>query len=122
VATGTRLFEGLGSIIVYFKCKGFGSRVVCSDWVEWRPPSGFYERRSVVEAVNVYRSRVLPYAFGLVARSGVVVRAPVGKFRAAVYGLARQLYLALRPGPSSSGSGGCRAPSVEFNGGDGWGR
>jgi hypothetical protein len=119
VATGTSLFNGLGSLTIYYKCKGFGLEVVCSDWVEWRPPSGFYEQYGVVDAVNIFRSRVLPYAFGLVARSGVVVRAPVDRFRVAIYGLARQLYLALRPKPNNSDSNGCRAPSVEFNGGDG---
>jgi biotin operon repressor len=114
VATGTRLMEGLGVLVVYFGCKGFGPYAVCSDWVEWRPPSGFYSRYSIVEAVNVYRSRVLPYALGLVARAGVVAGAPVDRFRAAVYGLARQLYLALRPKPGNSSN--CKAPSVEPNG------
>jgi hypothetical protein len=99
VATGTRLFDGLGSLIVYFDCKGGGPRTVCSDWVEWRPPSGFYRQHSVVDAVGVYRSRVLPYAFGLVARAAGVVGAPVDRLRVALYGLARQLYLAVRPSP-----------------------
>jgi hypothetical protein len=99
VATGTKLFDGLGSVTIYFDCKAVGPRMVCSDWVEWRPPSGFYSGRSVVEAVNVYRGRVLPYAFGLVARSGVVVGAGLERFRVALYGLARQLYLAVRPRP-----------------------
>jgi hypothetical protein len=103
VATGTGLFDGLGSLIVYFDCKASGPYTVCSDWVEWRPPSGFYRRHSVVEAVGVLRSRVLPYVFGLVGRAGVVVGAPAGRFRAAVYGLARQLYLALRSGPGCDG-------------------
>jgi hypothetical protein len=116
VATGTRLMEGLGSVTIYFKCKGFGLEVVCSDWVEWRPPSGFYEQHGVVDAVNVYRGRVLPYAFGLAGRAGVVVRAPAERFKAALYGLARSVYLALRPKPSNSNSNGCRAPSVEPNG------
>jgi biotin operon repressor len=116
VATGTRLMEGLGSITIYFKCKGFGLEVVCSDWVEWRPPSGFYKQHSVVDAVNLFRSRVLPYAFGLVGRSGVIVRAPVERFRAALYGLARQLYLVIRPSSNFNNSNGCRAPSVEPNG------
>jgi hypothetical protein len=98
VATGTSLFEGLGVLVVYYKCKGYGPRQVCSDWVEWRPPSGFYERHSVVEAVNVFRGRVLPCVFGLAGRSGVVVGASGERFRAALYGLARQVYLALRPG------------------------
>jgi hypothetical protein len=98
VATGTGLFEDLGVLVVYYGCKGYGSQVVCSDWVEWRPPSGFYSRRSVVEAVSVLRGRVLPYGFGLLARSGVVVGAGLERFRSSLYGLARQLYLALRPG------------------------
>ncbi|MCC5990000.1 MAG: hypothetical protein LM558_00625 [Thermosphaera sp.] len=98
VATGTRLFEGLGSITIYYKCKGHGSQVVCSDWVEWRPPKGFYKQHSIVDAVNIVRSKVLPYGFGLIARAASVVGAPVDKLRAAVYGLARQLYLALRSG------------------------
>jgi hypothetical protein len=68
----------------------------------------------VVEAVNVYRSRVLPYAFGLTARAAAIVGAPVDRLRVALYGLARSLYLALRP--NTSNSSGCRAPSVEFNG------
>jgi hypothetical protein len=119
VATGTGLFEGLGSVTIYFDCKSSGPHTVCSDWVEWRPPSGFYRRHSVVEAVNVFRSRVLPYAFGLIARSGVVVGAPVEKFRAAVHGLARRLYLALRPEPSNPSSN-CRAPSVEPSGDGGF--
>jgi hypothetical protein len=114
VATGTRLFEGLGSLVVYFKCKWYGREYICSDWVEWRPPSGFYRRRSVVEAVKVYRSRVLPYVFGLVGRAGVVAGAPLERFKSALHGLARRVYLALRP--RSSGSGGCRAPAVEVNG------
>jgi len=117
VATGTRLFEGLGSVTVYFKCKSYGSYEVCSDWVEWRPPRGFYRQHSVVEAVNMYRSRVLPYGFGLLGRAAVIVGAPVERLRAALYGLARSIYLAIRPKPS--GSNGCRAPSVEFNGDDG---
>jgi hypothetical protein len=96
VATGTGLFEGLGVFVVYYACKWYGLEFVCSDWVEWRPPSGFYRQRSVVEAVNVFRSRVLPYVFGLAGRSGVVVGAGLERFRAALYGLARQLYLALR--------------------------
>jgi biotin operon repressor len=116
VATGTRLFEGLGSVTIYFKCKFEGPRYICSDWVEWRPPSGFYSKHSVVEAVNVYRSKVLPYAFGLTARSGVIIGAGLERFRAAIYGLARQLYLVIRPRSSSSSSNGCRAPSVEPNG------
>jgi hypothetical protein len=95
VATGTGLFDGLGSVTVYFGCKGFGPYTICSDWVEWRPPSGFYRRHSVVEAVNIYRSRVLPYVFGLVGRAGVVVGAPVGRLRATLYGLARRVYLAV---------------------------
>jgi hypothetical protein len=114
VATGTRLMGGLGVLVVYYKCKGYGSRVVCSDWVEWRPPSGFYSKHGVVDAVNVLRAKVLPYAFGLVARSGVVVRAPVDRLRVALHGLARNVYLAIRPKPSNSN--GCRAPAVEPNG------
>jgi hypothetical protein len=98
VATGTGLMEGLGSLTIYYKCKGHGSQVVCSDWVEWRPPRGFYRWRGVVDAVGVFRSRVLPYAFGLTARAATVVGAPAGRLGAALYGLARQLYLALRPG------------------------
>jgi hypothetical protein len=105
VATGTRLFEGLGSLVIYFKCKYHGRDYICSDWVEWRPPSGFYSGHSVVEAVNVFRSRVLPYGFGLVARAGVVVKGRAGRFGAALYGLARSLYLALRSG--SGGGLGC---------------
>jgi hypothetical protein len=115
-ATGTELFRDLGVFVIYFKCKGFGLEVVCSDWVEWRPPSGFYKQHSVVDAVNLFRSRVLPYAFGLVGRSGVIVRAPIERFRAALYGLARSIYLALRPRSSSSSDSSCRAPSVEPNG------
>lgn len=115
VATGTRLFEGLGVLVVYFKCKGYGPRQICGDWVEWRPPSGFYDEHSVVEAVGVFRSRVLPYAFGLVGRSGVVAGAGLERFRSSLYGLARRVYLALRPRPAP-GSGGCRAPAVEPNG------
>jgi hypothetical protein len=102
VATGTGLFEGLGVFVVYYACKWYGLGLVCSDWVEWRPPSGFYRGRSVVEAVNVFRGRVLPYVFGLAGRSGVVVGASGERFRAALYGLARQLYLALRPGLGDS--------------------
>jgi hypothetical protein len=113
VATGTRLFEGLGSLTIYFKCKWYGFEYVCSDWVEWRPPSGFYSKHSVVEAVNAMRSRVLPYGFGLLGRVATIVGASAGRLRVALYGLARSLYLALRP-PSSSN--GCRAPAVELNG------
>jgi hypothetical protein len=120
VATGTRLFEGLGSVTIYYKCKGFGSRVVCSDWVEWRPPKGFYKQRSIVDAVNVFRSRVLPYGFGLLGRAAVVAGARVDRFRAAVYGLARSVYLALRPRSGNSSSGGCKAPSVEPDGDGGF--
>jgi hypothetical protein len=119
VATGTRLFEGLGSVTIYFKCKGYGSYEVCSDWVEWRPPRGFYKQHSVVEAVNLYRSRVLSYAFGLTARAATIIGAPVDRLRAALHGLARSLYLAIRPSSSTSNSNSCRAPSVEFNGDDG---
>jgi hypothetical protein len=111
VATGTRLFEGLGSVTIYFGCKGFGPRTICSDWVEWRPPSGFYEGCSVVDAVSLFRSRVLPYAFGLVARAAGIAGAPVERLRSALQGLARGVYLALRP--RLGGSGGCRAPAVE---------
>jgi hypothetical protein len=98
VATGTGLFEGLGSLTIYYKCKAEGGRVICSDWVEWRPPSGFYSRRSVVGAVRVFRERVLPYSFGLIARAGVVAGAGLERFRSSLYGLARRVYLALRPG------------------------
>ena len=63
VATGTRLFDGLGVLVVYYGCKWRGLEYVCSDWVEWRPPGGFYRRHSIVGAVSLYRSRVLPYAF-----------------------------------------------------------
>jgi hypothetical protein len=98
VATGTRLFDGLGSVIVYFDCKSEGPYTICSDWVEWRPPRGFYRRHSVVDAVNVFRSRVLPYTFGLAGRSGVIVKASLERFRAALYGLARRLYLVVGPG------------------------
>jgi len=114
VATGTSLFSGLGSLTVYFDCKVSGPYTICSDWVEWRPPSGFYRQRSVVEAVNVMRSKVLPYVFGLVARAAAVVGAPADRLGAALYGLARSVYLAVRPKPGSSS--GCRAPSVELNG------
>ena len=114
VATGTSLFSGLGSLTVYFDCKVSGPYTICSDWVEWRPPSGFYRQRSVVEAVNVMRSKVLPYVFGLVARVAAVVGAPADRLGAALYGLARSVYLAVRPKPGSSS--GCRAPSVELNG------
>jgi hypothetical protein len=116
VATGIRLFDGLGVLVIYYGCKWFGLVRVCSDWVEWRPPSGFYKQHSVVDAVNLFRSRVLPYAFGLVGRSGVIVRAPIERFRAALYGLARQLYLVIRPSSNFNNSNGCRAPSVEPNG------
>jgi hypothetical protein len=98
VATGTRLFEGLGSLTMYFDCKAVGQYRVCSDWVEWRPPKGYYKQHSVVEAVNTYRSRVLPYGFGLVARAGVVVKGRAERFWAALYGLARSLCLAVRCG------------------------
>jgi hypothetical protein len=98
VATGTSLFDGLGSLTIYFDCKASGPRTICSDWVEWRPPSGFYRRHSVVEAVDTYRSRVLPYGFGLVARAGVVVKGRAERFWAALYGLARSLCLAVRCG------------------------
>jgi hypothetical protein len=118
VATGTRLFEGLGSITIYYKCKGHGSQVVCSDWVEWRPPSGYYKQHSVVDAVRVFRERVLPYSFGLIARVAAVIGVPVERFRSSLYGLARSIYLALRPKPDPGSSNGCRAPSVEFNGDD----
>ena len=119
VATGTRLFEGLGSVTIYFKCKSYGSYVVCSDWVEWRPPRGFYRRHSIVEAVNVFRSRVLPYGFGLLGRAAAIAGASVERLRAALYGLARSIYLSLRPGSGTGDSNGCRAPSVEFNGDNG---
>jgi hypothetical protein len=115
VATGTSLFDGLGVLVVYYKCKWRGLEYVCSDWVEWRPPSGFYKQHGIVDAVSVYRSRVLPYGFGLIGRAASIVGAPVERLRAAVYGLARSVYLALRPKPSNSNSN-CRAPSVEFNG------
>lgn len=47
----------------------------------------------------------------------LLVGAPVDKLRAAVYGLARGVYLALRPSSNSSNSNSsCRAPSVELNG------
>jgi hypothetical protein len=105
VATGTGLFEGLGVLVVYYACKWRGLEYVCSDWVEWRPPSGFYRRRSVVEAVNVFRGRVLPFGFGLLGRSGVVVGVGLERFRSSLYGLARQLYLALRSGRGGSSSG-----------------
>jgi hypothetical protein len=70
----------------------------------------------MVDAVNLFRSRVLPYAFGLVGRSGVIVRAPIERFRAALYGLARQLYLVIRPSSNFNNSNGCRAPAAELNG------
>jgi hypothetical protein len=114
VATGTELFKDLGVLVVYYKCKRAGLFVVCSDWVEWRPPKGFYRHHSVVDAVNVMRSKVLPYGFGLIGRAAGVVGVPVDRLRATLYGLARQLYLALRPKPSNSN--GCRAPAVELNG------
>jgi hypothetical protein len=117
VATGTRLFDGLGSVMIYFGCKANGPYTVCSDWVEWRPPSGFYSKHSIVEAVNIFRAKVLPYSFGLLARVASVVGAPVGRLRVALHGLARNVYLAIRPKPGNSS--GCRAPSVEFNGDDG---
>jgi hypothetical protein len=116
IATGTRLMEGLGSITLYYKCKWHGVEYVCSDWVEWRPPSGFYKQHSIVEAVNIVRSRVLPYGFGLLGRAAAIIGAPVDRLRAALHGLARNVYLALRPGYSnSSSSNGCRAPAVEPN-------
>jgi hypothetical protein len=119
VATGTGLFDGLGVLVIYFKCKGYGPHQICSDWVEWRPPAGFYKQHSVVEAVNTFRAKVLPCGFGLMARAATVIGAPVDRLRVALYGLARSVYLALRPGSSSSNSSSCRAPSVEFNGDDG---
>jgi hypothetical protein len=117
VATGTGLFRDLGVLVVYYKCKRAGLFVVCSDWVEWRPPRGFYKQHSIVEAVSVVRSRVLPYGFGLLGRAAAIAGAPVDRLRSALHGLARQVYLALRPG--SGNSNGCRAPAVEFNGDDG---
>jgi hypothetical protein len=92
VATGTRLMEGLGVLVVYYACRRFGSVFVCSDRIEWRPPRGFYRRYGVVDAVGVMRSRVLPYAFGLIGRAAIVVGAPFDRFRSSLYGLARQLY------------------------------
>jgi hypothetical protein len=99
VATGTGLFDGLGSVTIYFGCKVVGPRTICSDWVEWRPPGGFYRQHSVVEAVGVLRSRVLPYGFGLIARAASIIGAPVDRLRSSVYGLARSVYLAVRRGP-----------------------
>jgi hypothetical protein len=115
VATGTSLFDGLGSLTVYFKCKGYGSHRICSDWVEWRPPRNFYKQHSIVDAVDVVRSKVLPYSFGLIGRVATIIGAPAEKFRGSLYGLARDLYLALRPS-SNSNTNGCKAPSVEPNG------
>ena len=103
VATGTRLFDGLGVFVVYYGCKWFGLEYVCSDWVEWRPSSGFYGRRSVVDGVGVFRSRVLPYGFGLVARASDIIGVSVDRLRSSLYGLARRLYLGLRSRPGSSG-------------------
>jgi biotin operon repressor len=116
VATDTSLFDGLGVLVIYYACKGFGFGRVCSDWVEWRPPRGFYKQHSIVDAVNVFRSRVLPYGFGLAARAAVVARASIDRLRSSLYGLARSIYLELRLRPSSSSSNGCRAPAVEPNG------
>ena len=114
VSTGTSLFDGLGILVVYYGCKWFGLEYICSDWVEWRPPRGFYSRHGVVEAVNIVRSKVLPYGFGLIGRAAAIVGAPMDRFKATLYGLARQLYLALRPSSNSNSS--CRAPAVEPNG------
>jgi hypothetical protein len=114
VATGTELFRDLGVLVVYYKCKRYGLSVVCSDWVEWRPPKGFYKKYSVVDAVNVYRSKVLPYGFGLLGRAASIAGAPVDRLRSSIYGLARSIYSAIRPKPSNSN--GCSAPSVEPNG------
>ena len=80
-----------------------GAYEVCSDWVEWRPSSGFYGRRSVVDGVGVFRSRVLPYGFGLVARASDIIGVSVDRLRSSLYGLARRLYLGLRSRPGSSG-------------------
>jgi hypothetical protein len=98
VATGTSLFEGLGVLVVYYRCKRAGLFVVCSDWVEWRPPKGFFKQHSVVDAVNIVRSKVLPYGFGLLGRAAVIAGAKADRFRAALYGLARSLYLVVRRG------------------------
>jgi hypothetical protein len=105
--------EGLGVLVIYFKCKGHGPRIICSDWVEWRPPSGFYSKHGIVEAVNTFRAKVLPYSFGLVGRAAGVIGAPADRLRVALYGLARSIYLAIRPKPSNSN--GCRAPAVELD-------
>jgi hypothetical protein len=114
VATGTELFRDLGVLVIYYKCKGFGLFTICSDWVEWRPPRGFYRQHSIVDAVNIVRSKVLPYGFGLLGRATDVVGAPVDKLRSSLYGLARSVYLSIRPKPSNSN--GCRAPAVDLNG------
>jgi hypothetical protein len=118
IATGTSLFRDLGSLTIYFKCKFNGPYEVCSDWVEWRPPRGFYSKHGIVGAVGVFRSRVLPYAFGLVGRAAAIAGAPLDRLRGSLYGLARSVYLALRP--SSSDSGDCGAPAVGPNGDGGY--
>ena len=52
----------------------------------------------------------------MTARAAAVIGAPVDRLRVALHGLARGVYLALRPGGSGSGnSSGCRAPGVELD-------
>jgi len=101
VGLGTSLLQGLGQIILYYGCKEVPGRgVKCGDWLEWRPPSGFYRRYRVLEARRVAVNRVIPVAFGLTGRAGVIASSPSKALINAVHGLARSLYYRFRRGCS----------------------
>jgi len=103
VGLGTGLLEGLGQVVMYYSCKdvpGYG--FACGDWLEWRPPRGFVKRHGVPEARRVFVNRVVPLAFGLAGRAGVVVGSSFGVLARFLFALARSLYVYVR----SRGRGG----------------
>jgi len=100
VATGTDLLEGLGLIAIYYACKsGPGGRVVCSDWVEWRPPRGFVKRFGVFNVWRFFVNVILPRVFGLISRACVIAGVPFKYARRFIWRYARGLYGLLTSSP-----------------------
>jgi len=93
VATGSRVFQGLGQVVVYYNCKsGPGGVTICSDWVEWRPPRGFVRSNGVFNARRFFVNVILPRVFGLVGRAGVIAGVPFKFMNRWLYVLARSLH------------------------------
>jgi len=93
VGVGSGFFDGLGQAVVYFSCVDVpGCGVVCGDRPEWRPPHDFVKEHGVVGTLDVFVSKVIPVAFALWGRAGVVVGTPFDVMARYLRALAPSLY------------------------------